>query len=57
VKIIATIEPASEDASGSGPSQVREISVETETHEADFTELREQLAAGWRIMNLRRDSY
>lgn len=39
------------------PSEVRELSIEVEGHEAGGVEQRAQVPEGWRLMNLRRDRY
>lgn len=57
MKIIAAIEAVPENNTGQQAQEVRELSVETASYEEGVTELRAQLPEGWRIMNLRRDSY
>ncbi|WP_298041964.1 hypothetical protein [uncultured Citricoccus sp.] len=57
MNIIAAIEAVPENNTGQQAHKVRELSVEAASYEEGVTELRAQIPEGWRIMNLRRDSY
>jgi hypothetical protein len=54
---VAAIEAVPDNNTGQQAREVRELSVEAASYEEGVTELRSQLPEGWRIMNLRRDSY
>lgn len=57
MNIIAAIEAVPDNNTGQHAQEVRELSVEATSYEEGVTGLRAQLPEGWRIMNLRRDSY
>ena len=57
MNIIAVIEPVPDSNTGQHAQEVRELSVEAASYEEGVTALHAQLPEGWRIMNLRRDSF
>ncbi|XKH58340.1 hypothetical protein LG293_17085 (plasmid) [Citricoccus nitrophenolicus] len=57
MKLHALLETLPVDSSGSGERQLTEKTVEAETYDQAYAQLRSEVPEGWRLVNVRRDVY